>query len=220
MSLPVIRVAAKAEAKASMIIAHGLGDSGEGWSFLPQMLDFPHLNYIFPNAPTKPLTAAGGQMVPQWFDVFEVGNPHARQDEDGFWASVAEISSLIDQEIARGIPPEKIIVGGFSQGAAVSLGVAATYKKKIGGFLIMSGFFPAKNSVASKLTEHNKQSNIFHGHGTADPVININYARSSAELFKTLGFDNYDLKEYVGMAHSTNNQEMVAIRNFVESSLF
>lgn len=219
MSLSVIRIAAKAEPTASIIISHGLGDSGEGWTFLPQILNMPHINYIFPNAPTKPLSIAGGQMVSQWYDIFEFGNPNAKQDEVGFWESVSKINSLIDEEIAKGIPAERIIVGGFSQGAAISLGVAATYKKKIGGFLILSGYFPAKNSVASKITDFNKSTKLFHGHGTVDPVIGLDSARSSAELFKSLGFTNYDLNEYPGMAHSTNNEELAHVRSFIQNIL-
>lgn len=217
MSLSVIRIGAKVSPTASLIIVHGLGDTGEGWTFLPQILDMPHVNYVFPNAPTKPLSVAGGQMVPQWFDIFEFGNPNARQDEKGYWESVGKISTLIDEEIARGIAPERIVVGGFSQGAAVSLGVAATYHRKIGGFLILSGFFPAKNSVESKLVDFNKTTKLFHGHGTVDPMIDVDYARRTSALFKSLGFTNYNLTEYAGMAHSTNNEELLHVRSFLES---
>lgn len=219
MSLPVIRISAKAQPTASIIIAHGLGDTGEGWTFLPQILDMPHINYIFPNAPTKPLSVAGGQMVPQWFDIFEFGNPNAKQDSVGYWESVDKINSLIDEEISNGIPRERIIVGGFSQGAAVALGVAATYKKKIGGFLILSGFFPAMNSVSSRIVDTNKTTKLFHGHGTVDPVISIGYGRTAAADFKSLGFTNYNLNEYPGMAHSTNNEELLHIRSFIEDIL-
>jgi predicted esterase len=223
MSLNVLRVKAPAKATSSVIIMHGLGDSADGWKFLSDMLhkyeQFQSVNFIFPNAPIKPLTVAGGQPISQWFDIFEMGNPNARQDEDGYWNSVAKISNLIDDEVNNGIDPSKIIVGGFSQGASISLGVNASYDKRLAGVLCLSGFFGMKQGMNSRLQDINKQTNILHGHGDLDPMINIAYARSTAKYFKDLGFSNYNLKEYPGMAHSTCNEELSDIAEFITKNL-
>lgn len=220
----VLRVNAPIKATGTVIILHGLGDSADGWKFLSNMLhqyeQFKSVNFIFPNAPIKPLTVAGGQRISQWFDIFEMGNPHARQDEDGYWNTVSNISSLIDEETKKGIDSSKIIVGGFSQGGSVSLGVAASYDKKLAGILCLSGFFNMKQGVHSRLRDINKNTPIFHGHGDLDPMININIARSTAKYFKdNLGFTNYDLREYPGMTHSTCNEEISDIADFISKNL-
>ena len=223
MALNVLRVNAPKTATSSIIIMHGLGDSSEGWKFLSDMLHqhetFQSTNFIFPNAPIKPLTIANGGLVSQWFDIFEMGNPNARQDEDGYWNSINKIKNLIDDEINNGIEPSKIIVGGFSQGASLSLGIASTYEKKLGGILCLSGFFNMKKGIKERIVDINKDTDIFHGHGDLDPMININMARDAATYFKGLGFNNYKLKEYHGMGHSTCNEEISDIVEFLSKHI-
>lgn len=219
MALNVLRVNAPKTATSSVIIMHGLGDSADGWKFLSDMLHqyepFNNVNFIFPNAPVKPLSIAGGQMVSQWFDIYDMGNANARQDEDGYWNSVRKISNIIDDEINNGIDPSKIVVGGFSQGASLSLGIAASYEKKLGGILCLSGFFNMRKGITSRLCDINKETAIFHGHGDMDQMININMARDAANYYKGLGFTNYNLKEYPGMGHSTCNEEITDIADFL-----
>lgn len=223
MSLNILRVNAPVKATASVIIMHGLGDSAEGWKFLSDMLhqqrQFQSVNFIFPNAPVKPLSIAGGQYVSQWFDIYEMGNPNARQDEDSYWDNVKKINNLIENEINSGIDSSKIVVGGFSQGACLSLGIAATFEKKLAGILCLSGFFSMKKGLSTKLVDTNKSTEIYHGHGDMDPVINIEYARLTANYFKELGFTNYTLKEFVGMGHSSCNEELQDITNFLIKNL-
>lgn len=219
----MLRVNAPVKASASVIILHGLGDSANGWRFLSDMLhreqQFQSVNFIFPNAPVRPLSVAGGQRISQWFDIYEMGNPNARQDEDGYWGSVKQICHLIDNEVNNGIDPSKIIVGGFSQGASVSLGIASCYEKKLAGVLCLSGFFSMKKGLSSRLVDTNKETSIYHGHGDLDPVIGIDYARLTHQYFKQLGFSHYELHEFSGMAHSTCNEELADIRNFISTHL-
>lgn len=224
MSLNVLRVNAPANATASIIILHGLGDSAHGWSFLSEFLhhnpSFQHVNLIFPNAPIKPLTCANGQRISQWFDIYEMGNPNAKMDEDGYWTNVSKVNNLIENEVNNGIDASKIIVGGFSQGASLSLGVAASYEKKLAGILSLSGFFAMKHGIKTRLTDANKSTPIYHGHGDCDPVIGIEYARMTAKYFKEeLGFTDYTLKEFPNMAHSTCNEEMQDIIEFFKKNL-
>jgi predicted esterase len=223
MGSNVLRFNAPLQATASVIILHGLGDSGEGWRFLSDMLHqhdkFKTVNFIFPNAPVKPLSIAGGQEVSQWFDIYEMGNPNARQDEDGYWASVARVGNWIDDEILNGIDPSKIVVGGFSQGASLSLGISAAYDKKLAGILCLSGFFNMRQGITSRLKDANKSTDIFHGHGDMDPMIRVDLAKSAAKYFKEQGFANYNLKIYPGMGHSTCEEELTDIADFLIKSL-
>jgi predicted esterase len=134
-----VRVSATANHTASVIWLHGLGDTGQGWKFLSRYYDFPvcsqeirsltlacegtHMQvgvtnskWIFPNAPTIPITLNGGYRMPGWFDVYNLGDINGRQDEDRMMESVKTIHKLIKEEVDAGVPSERIIVGGFSQG--------------------------------------------------------------------------------------------------------
>ncbi|QPG75808.1 hypothetical protein FOA43_003170 [Brettanomyces nanus] len=221
--LPVIRIAAPAKATASMIIVHGLGDSGEGWTFMSDMFhqhdEFKHINFIFPSAPEKPLYVNGNQPVARWFNIYEFGNPFGKQDEEGYWKSCKYIDSLVKKEIDAGISSDRIVVGGFSQGAVLSLGLAASCEHKLGSIVNMSGIFAMRKALDKHLNDNNKETPIFHGHGDLDPVFNVQYARDTAELFKSLGFKNYDYHEYVGMVHTTCPDELRDIANFVKRTI-
>lgn len=218
--LSVIRVTAPSTPTASVIIVHGLGDSGAGWTFLSDYFhkkeEYKHINFIFPNAPIKPLAVMGNQQTSQWFNIFEFGNPNAKQDDDGFWKSCELIEDLVSTEVENGIPANRVAVGGFSQGGVVSLGLAASAKEKLAGFVVMSGIFAMSKDVAKHETDVNKNTPIFHGHGDLDPVFNVQYARDTAALFKKWGFSDYQYHEYTGMVHTTCPEELTDIANFLK----
>lgn len=108
--------------KSTVILLHGLGDSGHGWYSAAEMLSvqLPNTKWILPNAPSIKITLNYGASMPGWYDILSL-TPNAKEDETGLYKSIGFISSLISQEISSGIPSEKIVLAGFSQGAAVSL---------------------------------------------------------------------------------------------------
>ena len=106
-----------------------LGDSPAGWSSLQRTLPSirPNLgrdvHYIFPPAPTIGLTINGGMEMPGWFDLYDwpIGIS-AKDDREGKLAAVEQIEETIERlESELGIPPSRVVVGGFSQGAAIAL---------------------------------------------------------------------------------------------------
>lgn len=153
--------------------------------------------------------------MPSWFDIYELGNIHGPQDKDGFLKSCTVIQSLVDEEISKGIAPDKIIVGGFSQGGALALGSAALLDKKIGGIMALSGFCTIPQILKESMKENNKNTAIFHGHGTADPVVPYEMGVMCADFYRSQGFSSYDMKSYPGMAHSTCNEELIDIVEFL-----
>lgn len=226
MSVSAIRIPANgSQGKAALIFVHGLGDSGQGWSWLPQLIAQSKLittpiNYVFPNAPEIPITINNGYRMPAWFDIYELGNPNAKQDIEGFFKSCDVLKNLVKQQIEEfKIPPEKIIIGGFSQGAAISLATLATMETKIGGCVALSGFCALRKEVESKLLSANLDTPIFQGHGTADPVINYQYGKKTSEFFKELGFKNLDFQTYPGVQHSASDEELAAVIKFIKDVL-
>ncbi|KAK6197413.1 acyl-protein thioesterase 1 [Scheffersomyces amazonensis] len=225
--IPAIRISAITKpAKSAVIIVHGLGDTGEGWSWFPNLVKQAKIlknpesvNYVFPNAPQIPITVNGGYVMPAWFDIYEFGNPNARQDVPGFFKSCDTLISLIkEQTEVHNIPAEKVIIGGFSQGAAISLATASLLDFKIGGVIAMSGFCPIKDDIKAKLdgkTPINAGTPVFQGHGEADPMIVKAYGEQTSEFYKSLGFTNYTFKTYSGVAHSAGDDELVDVVKFI-----
>lgn len=135
-ALKSVVVPAKTTHSATVIFSHGLGDTGNGWSFLAQQLGgmFPYVKWIFPHAPEIPITVNGGHVMPGWYDIKSFKPPQFGEtydeDEKGILESVNKIHQLVDEE-AKSVPEDRIVVGGFSQGAAISLLVSLTTERKV-----------------------------------------------------------------------------------------
>ncbi|KAI0462692.1 hypothetical protein LJB42_003493 [Komagataella kurtzmanii] len=217
---PVVIPALKGPAKGAMIIVHGLGDSGEGWRFFGELFGryFPDVTTILPNAPEMPVTVNGGYVMRSWFDIYEFGNPKAKQDADGILKSARVLQDLVKEQVSKGIDPSKIVLGGFSQGASISLIAASTLDIKIGGVIAMSGFISIPKEVTPLITSANKSTPFFQGHGTADPVIQFTYGEQCRDFFKSHGFTNYQLHSYEGMQHSTSDEELRHIYQFLSKA--
>lgn len=228
------------QAKYAVLFLHGLGDSGNGWSFMaehakelgkyPQYQKLNDVKFVFPNAPIRPVTANRGMEMPAWFDVFTLGlnSGAAREDTVGFLQTISIIEQHIDQLTNEyNIKPENIIVGGFSQGAALSLGASILLKQKVAGFVSLSGFIRIQNKLEERIAEvgsanklPNFNTKIFHGHGTADQVIRYEVGKNAARFFtEELKWPGYNFSSYSGMGHSTCPQELKEVFDFIVSEL-
>lgn len=175
----------------SIIWMHGLGDHGS--SFVPLVREFdlsacPPIRFIFPHAPERPVTANGGYEMSAWFDIiggFEAGD---REDSTGVKESQENIEQLIEQEKACGIPADKIILAGFSQGCAMALETALCYPEKLGGIMGLSGYIPQLETFDSRRNPANQQTPIFLAHGTADPVVPVGRAHDAHKVLTGLGY--------------------------------
>ncbi|KAH3679719.1 hypothetical protein WICMUC_000750 [Wickerhamomyces mucosus] len=213
-----LRIPSKAvKPTATVIFVHGLGDSGHGWKFLSdlsrQSSEFDHISFIFPNAPNVPVTVNNGYIMPSWFDIYQFGGKGTNHDFDGYLKSIDIIKTFIDEQISNGIKPERIILGGFSQGAALTLGTLTTLNFKLGAFIPLSPpitqFF---DLLKSNQLKFNIDTPVFHGQGDNDPIVPIETGNQAAEFFQnTLGYTNYKYKTYRGLEHSANNDEIEEI---------
>ncbi|KAJ7171875.1 lysophospholipase I [Mycena crocata] len=205
---------------ATVILVHGLGDSGFGMQSLASQLQsdaLSHCQFLLPHAPTRAITANGGHRMPAWFNLFSF-NPPSEDDEAGMLESLASIESLIQNEIDSGIDPSRIVIGGFSQGATMSLLTGMVSSKQLGGVAVLSGRLPLRDKVGKypRLKElaspHAASVPIFWGHGSADPMISHSLGKQSADfLTSTIGVPSapntgeakgLTFKTYNGMSHS------------------
>lgn len=138
-------MAASTSAKRSVIWLHGLGDTGAGWSslastFAPRL---PSVAWQFPNAPVRPVTLSPGYDMPAWFDLNDLPVTAATPATAADYAhGTSIVHGLIDAEVAKGVAPEHIVLGGFSQGGALSLYAGLRYPKRLGGIVSFSGWLP------------------------------------------------------------------------------
>ncbi|ODQ64008.1 acyl-protein thioesterase 1 [Nadsonia fulvescens var. elongata DSM 6958] len=225
MSLSLLRIPALINPSATVIFLHGLGDTGNGWRSLAdyahQSQKLAHINFVFPSAPYKKVTVAGGQVMPAWFDILKPAQAPGGQDEGDILETVKYVESLIANEIAGGIPTSKIVIGGFSQGSAIGMTTAAIISEKVAGFTCLSGFLPMKDQIKNELqNDVNKDTPIFIAHGTSDKMVHYSNGVASKDfMIDDLAFSNVEWHSYPGMAHSTSNQEMVDFFTFLEKTI-
>ncbi|KAI8367185.1 Phospholipase/carboxylesterase/thioesterase [Choanephora cucurbitarum] len=218
MSLTSVIISAKAKQTATVVWCHGLGDSGAGWSFIGEELGqlFPYVKWVLPNAPVRPIALNGGFPMPGWFDLHSLDKSMLdNEDEKGIMASSASINQLIQEEINQGIPAERIILGGFSQGACLSLVTGLSSQHKLGGVIACSGWLGLSSKFANIASDTNKQTPILMCHGDRDPVVRYEYGQESANRLKSLGYP-ISFKTYPGLVHSANEQELADIAQFIK----
>ncbi|XP_017328297.1 acyl-protein thioesterase 1 isoform X3 [Ictalurus punctatus] len=149
--LPAIVPAAR-KATAAVIFLHGLGDTGHGWADAMAAIRTPYVKYICPHAPVMPVTLNMNMAMPSWFDIIGLG-PDAVEDETGIKKAAESINALIDQEVKNGIPSHRIVLGGFSQGGALSLYTALKTHQKLAGVVALSCWLPLRNSLSKEMMD-------------------------------------------------------------------
>uniref|UniRef100_UPI003AAFCD56 acyl-protein thioesterase 1 isoform X3 n=1 Tax=Centroberyx gerrardi TaxID=166262 RepID=UPI003AAFCD56 len=201
--LPAIVPAAR-KATAAVIFLHGLGDTGHGWAEAFAGIRIPHVKYICPHA----------------FDIYGL-SPDASEDESGIKRASENLKALIDQEVKNGIPSHRIMLGGFSQGGALSLYTALTTQQKLAGVVALSCWLPLRNSFPqASANSVNKDMHVLQCHGDADPLVPFIFGSQTAEMVKSLiNPANITFKTYRGLPHSACPEEMVDIKRFIEKQL-
>lgn len=217
--LTTIELESAPQVTASIIWMHGLGADANDFVPIVKELDLrgcPPIRFVFPNAPTMPVTINGGYVMRAWYDI--LGTDIARrEDEAGLRQSQGEIEKLIAREIERGIPAHRIILAGFSQGCAMTLQTGLRYPQQLGGMLCLSGYVPLSAHIAAERHPANQNTPIFLVHGVADPVIPLQRAEQSRQLLEQCGYQ-IEWHTYP-MPHSVCAEEIVDIGNWLTKVL-
>lgn len=169
--LPHITVETGPKPSASIIWLHGLGANGHDFESIVPHLNLPDslpIRFIFPHAPEIPVTINGGYIMPAWYDILEM-DVERKIDEHQIQQSSDAICALIEQEISRGIPSNRIILAGFSQGGAVAYHCGLSYDKPLAGILAMSTYFATWRTL--KIHPANTTIPLHLFHGTQDEVV-------------------------------------------------
>ena len=204
---------------ATVVWLHGLG--ADGHDFEPIVPDLVArggraLRFVFPHAPTRPVTLNNGWEMRAWYDVYGITRDH-QHDEPGIRDSALAIDELMRAQIARGVPAERLVLAGFSQGCAMALHVGLRFPERLAGLIALSGYLPLDDKAAAERTPANHQTPIFMAHGTADPTVPFAYGESSHRLLEALG-SRVEWHTYP-IGHGVGPQEIVDVRAFLERVL-
>ncbi|KAG5887846.1 hypothetical protein JTB14_005612 [Gonioctena quinquepunctata] len=215
MAAPVI-LSATSKHTATLIFLHGLGDTGQGWASAMGAMRPGHVKVICPTAPTMPVTLNAGFRMPSWFDLktLDASGP---EDEQGIKSATKNIQTLIEGELSAGIPAERILLGGFSQGGALALYSALTYPKKLAGVVALSCWLPLNKSFpAAKQTDDSLP--ILQCHGDCDPVVPYKWGQLTASILKSM-LSEVEFKSYTGLMHTSSEEELGDIKQFIAKLL-
>jgi len=193
---------------AAVVWMHGLGADGYDFVDIVPVLRLPEslaVRFVFPHAPMQPVAINNGMVMRAWYDI----RPDAgarREDEQGIRRSQGHIEALIARERARGVPPARIVLAGFSQGGAMALQTGLRHPERLAGVMALSCYLPLAERLAAEASAANRDVPIFMAHGTGDPLIPLARARQGYESLSGLGY-GVEWHEYP-MPHSVCDAEI------------
>ena len=200
---------------ATILWLHGLGADGHDFEPIVPELGMPEtmpIRYVFPHAPMRPVTLNGGMVMRAWFDILAAGFPR-RVDMDGFLESVGPLERLIEEEHRRGVPYERIVLAGFSQGGSIALHTGLRHEKPLAGIMALSTYLPTLESLSGESSRANAQIPILMAHGFMDPMVPMENAQEARDGLVRLGYP-VEWSQYP-MGHAVCPEELDAIRSWL-----
>lgn len=196
-----------------IIWMHGLGADGSDFEALPNMLVLDEsikARFIFPHASIRPITVNGGMQMRGWYDISNLDFTEC-PDEQELAASVKQIEIIIEEQMAQGIAPERIILAGFSQGGVIALHAAMRSAHRFAGIMALSTYLPCLPHVPVLGCP------LFMAHGFDDGVIPIHIGE---EAFQRIALNNRAViwKTY-SMSHGLCEQELDDIAVWINRTL-
>lgn len=205
------------DADYSVIWLHGLGANGHDFEPIVPELNLPadkKIRFVLPHAPEIPISINGGMVMPAWYNIASMDFLE-RQDELGIRVSESLLRKVIEREVERGVPCERIFLVGFSQGGAVVLHTGLRYPERLGGIMALSSYLPLDTTVNNERHEANQHTPIMMAHGSHDPVIHLKLGEMSRDYLQQLGY-SVQWHQYV-MEHGVNPDEIRDISQWLSS---
>ncbi|MDO1529476.1 alpha/beta fold hydrolase [Fulvimonas sp. R45] len=199
----------------SIVWLHGLGADGHDFApIVPELAapGWPPVRFVFPHAPVRPVTVNGGMPMRAWYDIADF-DLHARQDAAGMRASIEATEALIARENDRGVPDERIVLAGFSQGGAIALAAGLRHPRRLAGIVALSTYLVLGDSLDTERSAANAATPVFQAHGTFDPVVAPPRGADARARLEALGYA-VDWHAYP-MAHAVCPQEIGDLRHWL-----
>ena len=215
MALETLQIETGANPTDTVIVLHGLGADGNDFVPFAEEVDLSQVGpvrWIFPHAPTMPVTINGGYVMRAWYDILGA-NLQQREDETGLRRSMAEVRALLDAERARGVASRRIVLAGFSQGCAMTLMTGLRYPERLGGLLGMSGYLPLAAMLTAERSQANADVPVFLAHGSQDPVVPLAAGVATRDALRAGGYP-VEWHEYP-MPHSVCMEEIADLQRWL-----
>lgn len=214
MSIPeTVEVETGQDPVGSVIWLHGLGADGHDFEPIVPELRLPEtlpLRFVFPHAPVRPVTINGGMAMRAWYDIVTLDR-HGPADEQGINDSSKLLENLIEREIGRGVPRQRIVVAGFSQGGAIAINTVIRSRDTLAGLIGLSTWLALPAALDTERVV--PQLPVFMAHGRFDPMIPMQYGRTSADTLIEAGF-GIEWHDYP-MAHAVCAEEIVDLSRWL-----
>ena len=214
--LPLVEVNPSSKPVAVVIWLHGLGADGHDFESVVPALQLPEalpVRFIFPHAPEMAITAFGGERARAWFD-FETSGSTTMAGID---RSAHAIKDLIQQEIDNGIPADRILLAGFSQGGVMAFHVGLHYPKPLAGILALSTFRVEAMELDDASTAANRNIPILMCHGQRDEVLPLSLGESTYHALQQAGY-NIEWHDYP-MGHEVCLEEIRVMGSWLRKVL-
>ena len=183
-----------AQPVASIVVLHGLGADGSDFVPIAQSLDLSAVGpvrFVFPSAPVRPVTINGGYEMRAWYDIHPPGNDPAvprREDGPGLRASQTIVQQLLDREVQRGVPADRVVLMGFSQGCAMTLLAGLRAPQRFAGLVALSGYLPLAEQTGAEISDANRGLPVFMAHGRFDEVVAPDRGEAARDALAALGY--------------------------------
>jgi len=202
-------------AAATVIVLHGLG--ADGTDFLPfgdeiDLSSIGPVRWVLPRATVRPVTINNGYKMRAWYDILG-SDLQRKEDEAGLRESFAQVHALIEREIARGVPARRIVLAGFSQGCAITLGAGLRCPHRLAGLVGMSGYLPLADSTAAERHAANADVPVFQAHGQRDGIVPLARGAAARDALQGLGLD-VEWHDYP-MEHSVCAEEVQHLKTWL-----
>ncbi|MDQ3186913.1 MAG: alpha/beta hydrolase-fold protein [Pseudomonadota bacterium] len=219
--LPAIELETGASPTHAILWMHGLGADGNDFVPIVDELTLPpspHIRFVFPHAPMRPVSINGGSVMRAWHD-YDLATSTSSFCENmvSLRASQQAIDALIVHEGRRGIKPANTVLAGFSQGGALALQTGLRYPEKLAGIMALSCYLPASHTLAAEAHQANSNASIFMAHGETDNVIPMTLALASKRQLLESGY-RVEWHKYP-MAHAVCREEIAAISEWLKRVL-
>lgn len=217
--LECVEIDPRGPVRSCVIWLHGLGADGHDFAPIVPELGLPGdlgIRFVLPHAESIPVGINGGMVMPAWYDITEVDLTR-RHDEVGMRRSAARIGDLIARERARGLPSQRIVLAGFSQGGAVALFAGLRHPEPLGGLIALSTYLVGEDSLDAERSPANQQVPILQVHGDHDGVVVPARGVAARDALTKRGYA-VDFRTYP-MQHAVCWEEIVVIADFLRRAL-
>lgn len=191
------------EASTAMILVHGRGASAAGILGLAGELRRPDFAYLAPDA-------AGHTWYPYSFLA------PLEQNEPWLGSALRLVESAVERAIGSGIPAERLLLLGFSQGACLTAEFVARNPRRYGGVAVLTGGLIGPDDTPRDYPGSLDGTPVFLGTSDPDPHVPRERVEESARVLERIGAD-VDIRMYPGMGHTVNEDELEAVRSLMES---